>query len=103
MAFNKNLLFQHCEFQICQTDKNMEVNEVKIRRLIRRYVECYQQKNEKKREKIKQTLDKQTTKQVRHFNSVFFSFCILGNNMNFGEFNAKHDTTRLQLFVSIQM
>ena len=52
-------------FQICQTDKNMDVNDVKVRRLIRRYVECYQQKNEKKKEKMKFVLDKQLSKLVR--------------------------------------
>ena len=54
-----------CWFQICQIDKTMEVNEIKIRRLIRRYVECYQQKNEKKKEKMKLTLDQKLSKHVR--------------------------------------
>jgi len=48
----------------------MEVNSVKIRRLIRRYVECYQQKNEKNKEKMKSTLDKKVNKVILRFHLV---------------------------------
>lgn len=48
--------------KVCQTDKNMEINAVKIRRLIRRYVEVYRQKNEKNKEKMRSCLDQPISK-----------------------------------------
>nr|CAB3265881.1 protein SCAF11 [Phallusia mammillata] len=49
--------------KICQSDRTMEVNAVKIRRLIRRYVVCYQDKNEQNRQKMRTMLNKKVNKQ----------------------------------------
>ncbi|XP_076803450.1 uncharacterized protein LOC143447299 isoform X2 [Clavelina lepadiformis] len=50
--------------KICQTDRTMEVNPVKVRRLIRRYIEIYQEKNIKMKEKMKDVLDHKVKKYV---------------------------------------
>jgi len=42
--------------KVCHGDKNQEVNDVKIRRLIRRYVENYREKNVRNKDKMRDLL-----------------------------------------------
>nr|XP_039272296.1 serine/arginine repetitive matrix protein 2-like [Styela clava] len=55
--------------KICSSESNLEVNNIKIRRLIRRYIEKYQHKSTYKKEKMRSKLDEKIKKPSKAMDS----------------------------------